>query len=133
MAPDRASSAEASTARAATGDTVWVLVNRIKAEKREQFESFVNTFWTSGLKLGETDPTVGRVFRQTRVLNPTRPNADGTYNYIFIMDPVIPGGNYDIEATLKRMYPADEAARRFKMLEETFAGEPSHWIVVQSR
>ncbi len=128
-----APSAAVPAARAATGDTVWVLVNRIKADKREQFERFVEEFWASSLKLGETDPTERRVFQHTRVLNPTRPNADGTYTYIFIMDPVIPGGNYDIESTLKRMYPADEAARRLKMFEETLAGEQSGWTVVQSR
>ncbi len=133
VAPGRALSVTVPTARAAPGDTVLVLVNRIKADKREQFESFVNSFWASGMRLGKTDPTIGRVFQHTRVLNPVRPNADGTYSYIFIMDPVIPGGNYDIEATLKRMYPADEAARRFKMLEETFAGEQSGWTVVQFR
>ena len=110
-----------------------VLVNRMKADKREQFESFVNSFWAAGMKLGETDPTERRVFQHTRVLYPTRPNADGTYTYIFIMDPVIPGGNYDIESALERMYPADEAARRLKMLEDTFAGEQVGWTVVQSR
>jgi len=79
------SNAQRTTSRAAKGDTVWVIINHIKAEKKEQFEKFITeTLWGGSNKLKGNDRTV---FKQTRVLYPTKPEADGTLSYVFIMDP----------------------------------------------
>jgi hypothetical protein len=116
--------------RAKNGDTVWVIINHVKADKRQQFEQFVHqVFWDSASKLSAADQ---QVFRQTRVLHPTVPEKDGTYSYIFLMDPYIPGGNYNISALLNKMYGEPKASQYNKMLDETTTKSQTQYLEVQS-
>ena len=118
-------------ARAAEGDSVWVIINHIKPDKREQFEKFVHeVFWPKASNLSADEQ---RLFKQTRVLHPTEPEADGTYSYIFLMDPLIPGGNYEIDYLLKKIYGEGKWEQHSKMLGETFAREQTQYVVVQSK
>lgn len=113
------------------GDKVWVFVNHIKADKRQQFEKFIHeVFWPMAQKLSAADQ---QVFRQTRVLLPAEAEADGTYSYLFIMDPVIEGGDYDIESLLQKMYGKEKAKEYATMLEETEARGQTGYRLVQSR
>jgi hypothetical protein len=117
--------------RAAEGEKVWVIINHVKADKRQQFERFVNElFWPMASKLGTEEQ---KVFRQTRVLHPTKAEADGTFSYLFIMDPVIEGGDYNIEALLKKMYSAEKAAEYNRLFEDTQASEQTSYMTTQSR
>jgi hypothetical protein len=114
------------------GDTVWVIANHVKSDKRQQFERFVHeVFWDSSSKLSSQEEQL--VFRQTRVLHPTRQEKDGSYTYLFIMDPYIPGANYDIGQFLDKIYGTPKAAEYMKMLEETQVREQTSYFVVQSR
>jgi len=116
--------------RAAEGDTVWVFVNHIKPDKRQQFEHFVHDlFWPMASQLGKSDQ---QVFGQTRVLYPIKAEADGTYSYLFIMDPVITGGNYDIKSLLTKMYGPEKATEYNKMYDETAAREQTGYTLIQS-
>jgi hypothetical protein len=127
----RAQSKQPPRASATKGDSVWVIVNSVKADKRAQFERFCNElFWPGAAKLSAADQ---RVFRQTRVLQAVRPEADGTYAYLFIMDPVIKGANYDIQAFLKKMYDAPKAAAYYQLFQESLAREQHTYVAVQSR
>jgi hypothetical protein len=36
-------------------------------------------------------------YQQTRWLTPAQQNEDGTWTYVFIMDPVVADANYEIE------------------------------------
>ena len=131
-APEAAAQQKApARALAAAGDTVWVVVNPVKADKRAQFERFVNEiFWPSAAKLGAADQ---RTFRQTRVLNATRPEADGTYSYLFIMDPVLKGASYDILALLTKVYGKEKAAGYHKLFMESLAGKQRTYVTTQTR
>lgn len=131
-APDAVAQQKAhSRALAVAGDTVWVVVNPVKPDKRAQFERFVNEiFWPSAAKLSAADQ---RTFRQTRVLNAVRPEADGTYAYLFIMDPVQRGFGYDILALLNKTYSKEKAADYYKLFTESLAGEQRTYVTVQTR
>lgn len=113
------------------GDTVWVIVNHVKADKREQFERFVHEIFWPGAK--NLRPAVQQVFQQTRVLHPIQAEADGTYSYLFIMDPVVPGADYDIENLIRKMYEEKKANEYLKMFSETAAGTQTGYTVIQSR
>ncbi len=105
-------------------------INHIKADKRQDFEKFIyEIFWPGGKKLSAKDQ---RVFRQTRVLHPVKPEADGTYSYVFIMDPVVSGGDYQIENVIKKMYDEQKANEYIKMFNDSFGGEQTFYEVVQS-
>jgi hypothetical protein len=118
-------------AMASTGQTVWVIVNPVKADKRAQFERFVNEiFWPSAAKMSAADQ---QAFRHTRVLNPTKPQPDGTYAYLFIMDPVLKGVSYSIVPLLKKAYGDAKAAEYNKLFTESLAGEQITYVSTQSK
>ncbi|AKD03673.1 hypothetical protein POKO110462_02440 [Pontibacter korlensis] len=115
----------------ASGDTVWVVVNHVKPDIREQFERFVyETFWPASKKLNSN---AQRAFNHTRVLNPVGPEEDGTYTYVFLMDPVISGEDYHIDSLLRKMYSEQEANAYYKQFEETLARGGEVYVVVQSQ
>jgi len=117
--------------RAVTGDTVWVLLNHIKADKREEFEKFIHEiFWPKAANLDETDQ---QVFRQTRVLHPVEMNKDSTYTYVFLMDPVIPGKNYEILDLLKKMYSEEQAKEYYDKFDECYVGPQTWYKLIQSQ
>ena len=129
--PTYAQSTQNTRANAAEGDSVWVIVNHVKPDKREQFEQFVHeVFWPSAQQLS---PEEQRAFSSTRILHPVGPEADGTYSYIFFIDPIIQGFNYGIIDNLEKMYPKEKAAEYDRMFSETMAREQTQYRVVQGR
>jgi len=94
------------TMRAASGEKVWVVLTPIKADKRAAFEHFVQDILV---------PAVTRiapnVYHQVRALYPTQPEADGTYTYVFLMDPLIPDASYDFAVLFRQAYTEDETQR----------------------
>jgi len=120
-----------SVMRAAKGDTVWVLLNHIKADKCEQFEKFVHEIlWPIAL---ESDPMSQEVGKYTRVLHPVEMNEDSTYTYIFIMDPMVQGANYKFSHYLKKKYDEQKTKEYLKMVGECYASPQTGYTVVQSQ
>ncbi|RYY65133.1 MAG: hypothetical protein EOO12_07800 [Chitinophagaceae bacterium] len=118
-------------ARAVQGDTVWVIVNPVKADKRDQFVRFLNEiFWPMGYKLKGKDL---QVFRQTRVLFPVKAEANGTYSYLFVMDPLVPGGEYDIETLLGKMYSPEKAKEYMRLFSDSLQGEQIWYVSRQTQ
>lgn len=129
--PAFAQSNLATRAIAKPGETVLVCLNSIKADKKAQYERFLHEiFWPGAAKLSAADQ---RVFRQTRILHPTKAEKDGTYAYFFVMDPYIKGGDYDIPSLLKKMF-GDAKAREHNQLYETAQARPqSCYYEIQSK
>jgi hypothetical protein len=48
------------------------------------------------------------------------------------MDPVVPGGDYEIENLLRKMYDEQKAKEYIKMFEETVAAPQTEYRVIQS-
>lgn len=120
--------AEAPAAVAQSGDTVWVASYKVRPDRRTKFEGFVTRFWQTGLDYGaRRDSMTLATFQHTRVLYPTRRNADGSYTYMFVMDPVLSGANYDIAALLRRMLPAAQATEEYRAFASSLANDkPDH-------
>jgi hypothetical protein len=120
-----------STMRAAKGDTVWVLLNHIKADKCEQFEKFVHEIlWPIAL---ESDLISQQAGNHTRVLHPLKMNEDSTYTYVFIMDPVIQDANYQFSYYLKKKYDEEKTKEYLNMVSDCYATPQTGYTVVQSQ
>ena len=117
---------------AKTGEEVHIWAYPVKADKRKQYEHFVHdVFWPGAAKLSASGQ---RVFRQTRVMHPAKSNADGTYTYLFIMDPYIIVEDYDIESLTKKMYGAKQEAEHYKLFAgAVVAGKDVGYQVTQSK
>lgn len=98
---------------AVEGEQVWVLLNHVKAERRKEFERFMHEIIAPIAERSEPD-----VLKRTRILHPAGPNEDGTYTYIFLMDPVAPEGEYDLGKLLALAYPPEQSEE----LGELFTG-----------
>ncbi|GAB3902450.1 hypothetical protein GCM10028803_29160 [Larkinella knui] len=97
-------------------ETVWVIAYPVKANKRAQYERFIHEiFWPGARNLSAAEQ---KIFKQTRVMHPTKPEADGSYAYLFIMDPVIKGADYGIESLLTKMYGKQKAAEHLKLFKD---------------
>jgi len=121
----------ASRPMAKSGESVWVCLDPIKKDKRAQYERFLHEiFWPGAAKLSAADQ---KVFRQTRILHPTKLEADGTYSYFFIMDPVIKGADYEIPSLLKKMYGEAKGAEYNKLYETAHARPQVFYEVTQSK
>ena len=120
--------------RAAPGDTIYVVEHVVRADRRGQFERFLqNTYWPVVRQVARFDTTVARVLRQTRVIYPVRANDDGTFSYLFLMDPVVHGETYNIRALLRRVYGDIDAERRYRELTESWARPFESRAYVQPR
>ena len=109
------------------GERMWIRINTIKADKREQFEHFVHTILYPAVM--QVEPAVAR---QVRFLHPNAPNEDGTYTYVFLMDPLIEGFDYGIEQLLKRAYGEDVGEEHDELGRETEAAPQSGYDMTQS-
>ncbi|MFN2302514.1 MAG: hypothetical protein ACK2TV_02160, partial [Anaerolineales bacterium] len=106
---------------------VWVVLNHVNADQWEKHKEFVmNTLIPAAQKI------VPAEMGQTRFLYANEPNEDGTYTSVFLMDPVVENGNYDIEDILKKAH-GDEQGQAFEEIwEQTLAVDQVGFSVKQS-
>lgn len=113
--------------RAHQGEDVWVLLNHVRAEKCEAFEHFLHAILMPAI--AHTHP---ETYNKVRVLHPSVPNKDGTYTYIFLMDPVVPDGIYNIGEILLEFYKPELAKEYMKIWDEALASPQVEYDTVQS-
>jgi len=113
--------------RARAGEKVWVLLNHIKADKREVFDHLLQNVLLPAAQRIAPD-----VHRHVRILQPTGPNEDGTYTYIFLPDPVLPDADYSIANLLKQAYPAEQVPEYEQMWDDSLASPQVGYEVVQT-
>jgi hypothetical protein len=116
-------SSPAPTLRAALNETVWIIQNRIKADKVAQFEDF---------NFNYLEPAVmnldSKIRHTVRTLKPAAPNKDGTYTYYYLMDPVIPYGDYEMKTYLSNEYGEEKAEEYLKMYTDCLVDGKQKWI-----
>jgi ketosteroid isomerase-like protein len=96
--------------RASANDNVLVVLNHIKAEKVAQFEDFYKNFLSPA---GDEINPQAKV--TVRIQKPVGQNKDGSFTYIFIMDPFVQTYNYDILHLLTAKYEETKAKEINKM------------------
>ena len=113
--------------RAREGEDVWVMLNHVRAERREAFEDFLHEILMPAL--AHVHP---ETYNKTRILHPTVPNKDGTYTYVFLMDPVVPDGIYGISSILYKFYRPEIADTYMKIWNEALASPQVEYDTIQS-
>lgn len=113
--------------RAKQNEPMWVVVNRVKAERWEEHVRFIHDILTPASE--KVDPVT---YRHVRFLVPTKQNDDGTYTSIFLMDPLLPDAEYNILKILIQAYGEQKAQEEMGKWAETFAGEQSLYEMQQS-
>lgn len=97
-------------ARSGMNDTILIIYNYVKADKVEAFKRF-NSEFLHPLFLKDNSPAA----RSARMLEPLNANMDGTYTFIYLMDPVISTpGTYAFLPPLSKEYGEEKAREIIK-------------------
>ncbi|MBT4318719.1 MAG: hypothetical protein HN653_07500 [Candidatus Marinimicrobia bacterium] len=107
------------TTEAKQGESMWVLLNHVKADKRQQFEKFVYEVLFPALKENAKKDIISRnIIEQTRMLEPRRANKDSSYTYIWLMDPIVKNADYSYSGILSQVYSSEDTKKYISMHNE---------------
>ncbi len=125
--------ADGQVGQAAKGDTVWVLLNHVKADRRADFERFVTEYLHPAVEQdARTNAGDRKLLEHTHMLYPTHADKDGTYAYVWLMNPHISGVSYMYRDLLSHAYPAAKVQEALKLLSGTLARPQEAYTSVQS-
>jgi hypothetical protein len=67
------------------GDTVNVVVHKVRPDKRAQYDSLMRTVWWSAMKdASKKHPAYAKYATQRRRYVPTEMSSDSTYTYVYL-------------------------------------------------
>ena len=108
--------------QATKNDPVNVVLNHVRADKREQFEEFVFEGLLPALRENaRRDPMAKKVLDQTRMPLPAEENDDGTYTYIWLMDPWVEGGIYSYQGIIEEARGVETARKYVEMVRDSLS------------
>ena len=108
---------------ASSGDPMWVILNHVKADKRQQFEKFVYEILLPALEENaKNDSKTRNLIEQTRMLEPRFANKDSSYTYIWLMDPLVKDAIYSYPGILSRVHSPEETEKYISMQLECLVG-----------
>lgn len=115
--------------RASLNDTVWVILNRIKADKVSQFEEFNFKYLEPA-----TAEYYPKMRNTVRMLRPVEQNEDGTYTYFYLMDAATSPDGYDMKIPLTAKYGEEKANEYLKMFTDCLKkGKQECIVTVQTK
>ena len=106
--------------RASANDSVLIVLNHVKPDKVAQFEDFNKNYLSPAG--AETNPQTKATVRMQK---PVSKNADGTYTYVYLMDPFRGNLNYDIQYSLNAKFGKEKADAYMKMYIDCLKGGTS--------
>lgn len=117
--------------QAKMSEQVWVITVIVKNEHKQAFEQWINEVMYTALR-NSKDNTRQDQLKSTRWLKPAAQNADQTWTYAWIMDPVVPGADYDIPTLLRQAYGDEMAGKHWAAYESFMAKEPELISLIQT-
>jgi ketosteroid isomerase-like protein len=115
---------------AKAGETVWIVNYYVKADKGNDFEAFIKNELMPALDM--SDMAQAQAKAQTRLLAPKQADKSGNLKYVFIMDPVVDGVNYDMGVVLTKKHGEEVGKEKFKQLNALLSKDFEFTSVVQS-
>lgn len=119
--------AEREGVRARAGERVWIRLNRVKADQREAFEHLVTQVLRPAV-----EQLAPEAAQRVRLLIPREADDDGNYIYVFLMDPVVDGVDYEMRPALRQFYGEEQGDAYLAQLNATVAGPQSGYDLTQA-
>ena len=122
--------------RADEGELVWIILNHVKPDKRQQFEEFmdiINQTIEDLIKTDKVSAEEAKVWKQVRFLHPTEANEDGSYTYVFLADPWIEGVESGIGYWLRQKYSEEEAQKYGQMFSDSLMHPQTSYMSKQGK
>ena len=117
--------------RAKYGESVLIVIIKVKDESKIDFDKWIEEVLYKALYNSESDMKKAQL-KATRWLEPTRQNQDGTWTYSWIMDPIIPNTNYDIELFLVKEYGEEIGKAHWQKYLTFMADQPQSHMLKQT-
>ncbi len=93
-----------------------VVIQRVKPQRREQFEQFVSEVLC---------PAAGHLLPgsacEVKIVAPCLENEDGTYTYALLIEPALQKINYSFETILKEVYGEELGSHYTRQWQETLS------------
>ncbi len=118
--------------KAVEGETVVMFFTYVRADKQQEFETFVDFLIDTLARISAEDEEFARG-GSFRALYPSDPDEDGTLTYVFMGDPLLEGTETDISAILSRVYSEEEVAEHMKPWDDAMARPQDGYQFVQSK
>ena len=122
--------------RADEGELVWIILNHVKPDKRQQFEEFMdimNQTFEDLIKTDKVSAEEAMAWKQMRFLHPTEANEDGSYTYVFLADPWIEGVESGIGYWLRQKYSEEEAQKYGQMFSDSLMHPQTSYMSKQGK
>jgi hypothetical protein len=120
--------------RAQANDTIYIIEHYVRAERRQQFEDFVDSvLWPAFQRAATQSPGSRQAVRSIRMLGTLGTDEDGSHVYVFMLDPAITGESYNVLDMLRAAHGDEEAVRLYSRFTETWAREFTARAYVQRR
>lgn len=117
--------------RGAVGDTVRVIVNHVRNDRRDEFERFLHeTLYPAMVQAAPADSITARQMQRARVLRPTTMSADSTWSYVFIVDPVVSSASYSFPRLFAKVFPSAKADSAMQSFRESLARPSETYLLV---
>jgi hypothetical protein len=113
--------------RAAHGQSVLVCLSTIKPDKREDFIRYVEE-----VKAPAVAAIKPAAHASVRLLEPSQPNPDGTWTFVWLMDPVLDGEDYAMEPMYEAFYGPEDVGERMQEWDDCHACEQVCYELVQA-
>jgi hypothetical protein len=113
--------------RALRGERVVVCVETVKAERRADFDRLLHEVIAPAALRRRAD-----LWSHVRLLEPGHQNADGTWTYVTLLDPMVPDADYGRTALLQEEYGAEAAANYERAYRDCRVGEAVIYRTTQS-
>ena len=114
--------------RAHQGETTWVILNHVKADHWDKHKDFV-----FNILIPAAEKVVPTEMKQSRFLYASEPEEDGTYTSVWLMDPVVKDGNYDIQDIVQQVHGQEQGAAYFKIWTDSLDRDQVGYEVIQSK
>jgi hypothetical protein len=115
------------TGRAQQGETVWICVSIVKADRRDEFARFVREVKAPAARAVRPD-----AHASVRFLEPSAPNADGTWSFLWLMDPALPGETYELGPMFEEFYGHQQAVTHLRHWDDMQVGDQLFYEAVQT-
>ena len=113
------------------GDSVWVVVHHVPADKRAQYDSLMQQVWWPAVqKAGKKYPEYGKLVQERRRYVPTELGSDSTYTYVYLyfgrpeVPPSAGGGNNILRAAGLTKAQSDSFAQAIRSYTTGMSSSP---------
>lgn len=117
--------------QAKVGEQVWLITVIVKNDQKSNFEKWISEVMYPALRNSKDKMRQGQL-KSTRWLTPAAQNADQTWTYAWIMDPLVVGSNYEIPPFLKQVYGEELGQKHWEAYLSYVAKEPEVIALIQT-